>query len=184
MNKVYLIHGYGGWPNGAWRTGVIKTLEQREVYACALPMPSSDNLILNDWIEEIARIVKRDKNDKVFLVGHSLGSTTILRFLEKHNLNVEGVILVSCLIKPVENKAVGSFVSENFDIEKIKYKSKSFVVIHGKNDSRVPFAQGKELASILGCELIGIEKGGHLTGSEGWKELPQVIQALEKMGCF
>lgn len=184
MNKVYLIHGYGGWPNGAWRTSVIKALEQKEVYACALPMPSSEDLILNDWIEEIRRVVKRDKNHKVFLIGHSLGSTTILRFLEKHNLKVEGVILVSCLIKPVENKAIGLFVSEPFDFEKIKHKSKNFVVIHGKNDSRVPFEQGKVLASKLDCELIGIENGGHLTGSEGWKEFPQVIQVLEEMGCF
>lgn len=184
MNKVYLIHGYGGWPNGAWRTSVIKELELKEVYACALPMPNSEDLILDDWIDEIARVVKRDKTHKVFLIGHSLGSTTILRFLEKTKVSVEGVILVSCLIKSVENKAIRSFVSQPFNFEKIKQNSKNFVVIHGKNDSRVPFEQGKELASKLDCKLIEIENGGHLTGSEGWKEFPQIIQVLKEMGCF
>lgn len=71
-------------------------LEKKDVYACALSMPNPEEPICFEWVEEIARHVERNKNDEIYLVGHSLGVPAILRYLEKpESQTIAGSILVS-----------------------------------------------------------------------------------------
>lgn len=176
-----MVHGLSGWPNGGWRVWLMGELEKKEIYACALSMPNTDNPILKDWIEEISRTVEINKKDEIYLIGHSLGTTTILRFLESSATKIAGAVLVSGPIELVENKAVSSFLDKPFNFKRIKSNAKRFLVIHGDNDSRVPFSQAETLSKELGCELVVVKNGGHLTGSEGWDSLPQVFAGLNDM---
>lgn len=47
-------------------------LEKREIYACALPMPTPENPICAEWVHEIERQVIQTQEDDIYLVGHSL----------------------------------------------------------------------------------------------------------------
>lgn len=178
MKKVFIVHGLHGWPNGGWRVWLMGDLDKKEIYACALSLPNIDNPICRDWVEEITRQVEMNKDDEIYLVGHSLGSTAILRYLESLGTKVAGAVLVSGPIKSVENKVIENFLDKPFDFEKIKTSAKRFVVIHGDNDSRVPFEHAEILSKELGCKLVTVQNGGHLTGSEGWKTQPQVLENL------
>jgi predicted alpha/beta hydrolase family esterase len=71
MKKVFIIHGFEGHPNGAWRPWLMAELEKRDIYACALSMPSPEKPVCAEWVEEISRNVLRNKNDEICLVGHS-----------------------------------------------------------------------------------------------------------------
>ena len=182
MKKVFIIHGFHGWPNGGWRSWLMSELNKKEIYACALSMPNTDHPVCKSWIKEIARHVDINKNDQIYLVGHSLGTTAILRYLESNLAkNISGAILVSGRIISTENKDVISFLNKSFDFKKIKNKSKNFVVIHGESDPMVPFENGQILSKELNCKFIPIKNAGHLTGSEGYSSLPQVLKALNDL---
>ncbi len=91
--KVFLIHGFDGTPNGGWRPYVMKGLADRDIYAASLAMPTPGTPQLNEWLEELHRHVIRNQNDDVYLIGHSLGGTTILRYIETYDAsNIKGVI--------------------------------------------------------------------------------------------
>ena len=180
MKVVFIVHGYKGWPNGGWRTWLMSELEKKEIYACSLPMPNPDDPVCEEWIGEIKRVVGQNSNNEIYLVGHSLGSTAILRFLETtDSKNIKGVILASGPIKPVGNGNINNFLETPFDFEKIKNKAQKFLIIHGSNDDRVPFEHAQVLSKALDCKLVTVENGGHLNGSAGWKTLPQVLAGLE-----
>ena len=181
MKKVFIIHGFKGWPNGGWRSWLMSELDKKEIYACSIFLPNPNNPSLKDWTGEISRYIKMNKGDEIYLVGHSLGVTAILRCLENIPENISGAVLVSGPIKPVENNLISSFLSEPFDFEKIRSKALKFLIIHGDNDSRVPFENAQILSKGLGCNLTVIKNGGHLTGSEGWKKQPQVLAGLVEM---
>lgn len=182
MKKVFIVHGYQGSPNGGWRPWLMAELEKQDVYACALSMPKPNSPILSEWVEEVARHVRENITDDVYLVGHSLGVPAILRYLERSNLtNIKGVVLVSGPIEKVRNKNIEEFLSNPFEFNLIKTKANKFVVIHGDNDDRVPFNHAETLSAELGAELIKVENGGHLNGSSGWTKLPQSLDVLEKM---
>jgi len=184
MKKVFILHGFGGTPNGGWRSWLMGELAAMDVYACALPMPSPDAPVLDAWVAEISRILEREGGEETVLVGHSLGVSTILRALERapDGFSVAGAVLVSGPIEPVAaNSAVDPFLARAFDFGAIRRKIGRVAVIHAKDDDRVPFSHGERLARELSGELIPIERGGHLNGKSGWKRLPECLEALKRI---
>ncbi len=182
MEKVFIIHGFEGSPNGGWRPWLMGELEKQEIYACALAMPTPENPVCSEWINEISRHIERNTNDEIYLVGHSLGTPAILRYLESAPAKlIFGAILVSGPSEKNNDRKIDGFLDKNFDFEKIKSNCKKFTVIHGDNDPNVPLNNAKFLSQNLNGELIVVENGGHLNGSAGWFKLPQCLEALNKM---
>ncbi len=162
MKKVFLIHGFQGTPNGGWRPWLMAELEKQDVYACALSMQNPDEPICDEWVKEISRHVEANKNDDIYLVGHSLGVPAILRYLENSQANfIAGAVLVSGPSEKNNNRKIDSFLDKEFDFEKIKYNCKSFTIIHGDNDPNVPLDNAKTLARELNGELVIIENHRH-----------------------
>ena len=57
MQKVFLIHGFQGAPNGGWRPWLMRKLADVDIYACALPMPNAFNPQKNEWVKMISDVV-------------------------------------------------------------------------------------------------------------------------------
>jgi uncharacterized protein len=157
-------------------------LEKQDMYACALAMPTPDQPICKQWVEEISRHIEVSTNDEVYLVGHSLGGPAILRYLESEQGKlVAGAVLVSAPARKTINRSIDDFLEEEFDFAAIRSLCREFSVIHGDNDPNVPLDNAEYLADKLGAELVVVEGGGHLNGSAGWFELPQCLVALHRM---
>ena len=182
MKKVFIIHGFEGTPNGGWRPWLMAELEKLDIYACALSMPTPKNPICDEWVDEISRHIERNIEDEIYLVGHSLGTPAILRYLENAQAEpISGAVLVSGPSEKNNNRKIDNFLEKNFNFEKIKSNCKEFYIIHGNNDRNVPVANAEFLSQNLSGELIVVKNGGHLNGSSGWFELPQCLTALNKM---
>jgi len=184
MRKVFIIHGFEGSPNGGWRPWLMGELEKSDIYACALSMPSPENPACGEWVEEIHRHVERNKNDEIYLVGHSLGVPAILRYLESGSagINIAGAVLVSGPCEKVKNnKKIDSFLDKPFDFKTIKSKAKKFTIIHGDNDPCVSLNNAEILSKELNGKLIVIPNGGHLNGGSGWFKLPECLESLRVM---
>lgn len=161
----------------------MEELENRDVYACALAMPTPENPYPTEWTEEMDRQVKRGANDEIYLVGHSLGVPAILRYVETlpEDNPVNGLVLVSGPVEPVSNERVNRFLDHPFDFPLIKSRVGNIAVIHGEDDPRVPLSHANLLKDSLGADLTLIPGGGHLNGSSGWRKLPQCLEVLVKM---
>ena len=189
MKKVFLVHGFGGEPNGGWRPWLMGKLALADIWACALAMPTPETPKKDEWVSEISRAVSIPSED-VFLVGHSLGVPAILNYIESLPVDskIGGLVLVSGIINVIPEKdrdipinPINHFFNKKFDYEKIKKICKNFIIIHGDNDANVPFSQAKELADNLSCDLILVKNGGHLNGNSGWYELPEAFDSLISM---
>ncbi len=182
MKKVFIVHGFCGSPNGGWRPWLMGELKKQGVYAGALSMPTPDEPVCKEWVEEIARHVERNKSDEIYLVGHSLGVPAILRYLEnKQDGYIAGAVLVSGPSEKTDNRKLDSFLDKPFDFKTIKSRCKLFSIIHGDNDPKVPLEHAKNLSSELGGELVIVKNGGHLNSEAGWDTLPQCLEALNSM---
>lgn len=183
QQKVLLIHGYKTTPNGAWFPWLMAELKKLAVFATALDMPTPATPKQDEWVAEIARAVNRHAaGSEIYLVGHSLGVPAILDYLQSPLAkSVKGVVLVSGRIKPSDNLKTAGFY-QNFEYAKIKSMSSGFVVIHAVDDDKVTYGEGEELAQELGVELVTLQTGMHLTGSQGVFTLPEALDALQKLG--
>ncbi len=181
--KVFLIHGFEGMPNGGWRPWLMGKLALDDVYACALPMPLPYTPTKDGWVQEIKRAIP-EPGENIFLVGHSLGVPAILQYLHglPDGVTIGGAVLVSGPYHNVDDGysvLLESFFEPAYDFARIKKSCKNFVVIHGANDTVVKFSDAEEFSRALACKLISIPNGGHLGGSDGWRELPQALSALK-----
>jgi predicted alpha/beta hydrolase family esterase len=187
MKKVFIVHGFGGMPNGGWRSWLMGELDKKGIWAAALPItiPDPEAPVCTEWVRQLQQYVEDSKNDEIYLVGHSLGATTILRYLQMISDNTAitfpGIVLVSGPIESLDRPALENFLDKPFDFEMIKTKAKQFAVIHGDDDQRVPLRHGEKLSKELGVELIVVPNGGHLNGKSGWHTLPQCLDALTTM---
>lgn len=159
----------------------MERLGKEDIYTCALPMPNPNTPVKDEWVEEIRSAVGAPDR-LVFLVGHSLGVPAILHYLKTlpENESIGGAVLVSGPYHNTDDgyqKLLESFFG-NFDFIRAKKVCMNFAVIHGDNDPAVPFRDAEELSRALSCELISIPNGGHLNGSSGWYELPQLLAVL------
>ena len=183
MKKVYIVHGFKGSPNSGWQPWLMSELDKLGIWACALPMPAPSNPICQDWVSAISKNVKT--SEEVYLVGYSLGSAAILKYLEKVNDGIfGGVFLVAapCEKLDVENlttsiRKTDNFFEQEFLFDEIKKKAKKFVVIHGDKDERVPFAHAEKISQGLGGELVVIKNEGHFNGHE---TLPFLLEEIKK----
>lgn len=185
MKKVFMIHGFKGEPNGGWLPWLMSELEKHDIYACALPMPTPDAPVKNEWIQTINEAVG-DSSNEIFLIGHSLGVAAILRYLETIDVGKEigGAVLVAGRLHEANKEGyeyVDSFLKGSFDFNHIKNVCKNIAVIHGDNDPNIPSKESEEMASLLSSDLVTIPNGKHLKGSQGWYQLPQVLDSLLKM---
>lgn len=185
MKKVFIIHGFGGTPNGGWKSWLMNELAKNGIYACSLPMPTPDNPVKSEWVKTINEAVGIP-NGEIFLVGHSLGVPAILRYLEDldKDSKIGGAVLVSGPVAKIEKNGyeqVNSFLDGAFDFDHIKNTCKNFSIIHGDNDKNVPFSDAEYLRDKLSCKLISVHNGGHLNSWQGWNKLPQALEALLKM---
>ena len=182
MKKVFIIHGFEGSPNGGWRPWLMGELEKQDIYACALAMPSPSEPICSEWLAELSRHIEASIGDEIYLVGHSLGVPTILRYLENPDAqSISGAVLVSGPSEKNYNRKVDNFLEQAFDFAHIKTKCPSFAIIHGDNDPNVPLSNAETLSRELNGDLTIVKDGGHLNGSAGWITLPQCLEALNKI---
>ncbi len=186
MKKVFIIHGFGGEPNGGWRAWLMWQLAKMKIWAFGPLMPTPNTPTRERWVAEISRVVNSPDQD-TFLVGHSLGVPAVLRYIEAlpDNSVIGGALLVSGFTRELHTdkryEALNNFVNTSFDFKKIRKVCRNFTIIHGSNDESVPLVYAEELQVNLDCELIVIPNGGHLNSSGGRYELPEALEALKKM---
>jgi uncharacterized protein len=182
MKKVIIIHGFHGTPNGNWKPWLLAELEKLDIYATSIALPNPNDPSPEDWVDEIAHQAELDQTDEIYLVGHSLGSTAILRYFQTSNSKpVSGIILISGPCTKNDNRNIDKFLEEPFEFPVIKSKSNKFLIIHRDNDPYVDISNAHTLSKELDAELIIVPNGGHFNSASGYFAFKECLDGLVKM---
>jgi predicted alpha/beta hydrolase family esterase len=152
MKKAIIIHGWGANPTDFWFQREKKLLEKR---GYKVEVPQMPHILLpeeEEWVDTLAKL-KPDRD--TILIGHSLGTPTILRYLEKAQENVNTVFLVSPFSRDLGNnfEAIQHFVDRPFDWGKIKSNAVNFYTYAQTGDVFVPPEFSHEVAQELGTDI-------------------------------
>ena len=179
MKKIFIVHGWEAAPNNHWFPWLKNELETRGFKVSVLPMPNTVHPKLSEWLKELQKQIGTP-NSNVYMVGHSLGGTAVLRYLESlpENEKIGGAVLVATPIEPIGYDEIGEFLDPPFNFEKIKQSAEHITLIYSDDDPVVPYQQGKILESALGATLFTIKNGGHFNASDGFLQLPEVLDAV------
>jgi len=181
MKQVFIIHGWGGNPQGNWFPWLQTELEKRGVQVVVPAMPNPSHPQMDEWLGFLDKVVgKVDEN--TFFVGHSLGCITILRYLERlKDGRIGGTVLVAGFSESIGIPELDSFFETPVDYETVKERCDTFIAINSDNDSFVPLDKAQILKDKLNAHLTIIHQGGHLNKDAGYVEFPLVVEEIVKM---
>lgn len=185
--RAYIIHGWDGYPEEGWFPWAKRELEKRGFTVTVPNMPHPERPTIEDWVGKIETLVG-EPNENTFLIGHSIGCQAIMRYLASLNeKKVGGVILVAGWFELVpleseeEKEIIEPWLKTPIDFAKVKAAIDNITVILSDNDEWVPFNRNKKLFEERLVPNIIVEHGkGHFSGSSGIKELPVVLQTIER----
>ncbi len=190
MKRVFIIHGWGGTTQSNWIPWLSSQLANKGFQVYVLEMPDTDNPKMDQWVSTLAKEVgKPDTN--TYLVGHSMGCQTILRYLEslKSGKNVGGVLLVAGFLTIKDEMMVGEggdvlrpWVEKKIDLDKVKAHCAKITAIQSTNDPYIPIEDAKVFEKQLGARVQIIPNAGHFTIARGgYSELHIALNELLKM---
>lgn len=192
MKRVFIIHGWGGNPEESWFPWAKDELEKRgfEVHIPAMPDAyEKEQPQIQARVNVIKEAVGRAGRDTYF-VGHSIGCQSIARYLETlpSETRIGGAVYVVgwLTLKGLEDyeeedrQAALPWIETPIDFEKVRTISPKSVAIFTKDDPFVDVDNAEFYREKLGSEIVILESGGHLNDESNTKELPEVIQAIEK----
>ena len=180
--RVIIIHGWEGSPERNWIPWLKAELEKAGCEALAPFMPDTNHPKLGEWLSYLKEIAGRpDQN--LYLVGHSLGVITILRYIESlgDGEKIGGAVLVAGFPEPIGYEELNSFFASSLRYEEVRKKAGVFVAINSDDEPYVPLKNAEILRDKLGAELIVIKGGKHLNTESGCFELPVALEKLKVM---
>lgn len=149
-------------------------------------MPDTDNPKMEAWISILAEVVGQPDNETYF-VGHSIGSQAILRYLERVEIPVGGVLHVAgwfilTNLEPEEELIAEPWLNKPINYEHIKKVAPKMIALFSDNDPSVPLGDADLFNNRLGAEIVIEKNAGHFTGEEdGRTEYPVILEAFLKM---
>jgi predicted alpha/beta hydrolase family esterase len=187
MKRVFIVHCWEGYPEYCWYPWVKKKLEEKGFEVSVPAFPETDMPKMNAWVSKLQEVVGQPDED-TYLIGHSLGCATIMRYLEMlpEGQRVGGVVMVAGFNENVGFEEIQNFFETPIDLEKIKNRSKNgFVAIHSDDDPYVDLKYADIFKEKLSAEVIIKHNAKHFSGAiEGeysCLELPDVVESIEKL---
>jgi len=180
--KIIFVHGYTASHLADWYPNIAKRLDELGIDYVVPDLPGDKHPHAQDWLYIIDREVKASIKP-VVLVGHSLGTRTVLLYLDKYRLPVKTVFLIAAFANRTENaqrrggNAYPDFFDYKLDTKAIRKLAEKFVVMHSTDDDSIDYAQGKEIAEQLGAKLVTFAGRKHMSAPEN---APYILAELRK----
>ena len=179
MKRAFIIHGYTGHPTKNWFPWLKGELEQHGYQVEVPAMPHADAPQLDEWLPYLGKCIGQPDRD-TYLIGHSLGCITILRYLESlpEGEQIAGTVLVAGFSRKIHFHELDNFFEQPLDYSKCAAATQAITCINSTNDPHVPLEEGEVLRDKLGAKLIVIENGGHLNEKFGYTQLQIVLDEV------
>lgn len=187
MKRAIIIHCWEGYPEYCWYPWVKKELEAKGFQVEVPAFPDTENPKLNSWLPKLKEVVGQP-DEELYLIGHSLGCITIMRYLEslEENQKIGGVVFVAGFTENVGYDEIKTFFETPVDLNKIKTKVKNgFAAIHSDDDPHVDLKHADIFKEKLKAEIIIKHNAKHFSGAiegeDSCLKLPDVVESVEKL---
>ena len=180
---VYIVHGWGGHAEESWFPWLEQQVEEAGHKVERLSMPNTDEPDIVEWVNHL-RAEIADPDENTYLVGHSIGCQTILRYLETIDTKIGGVVLVApffnlpYLETEEEKKIAKPWLETPIDTDKAALNAGKVIAIFSDDDPDVPLTDLQLFEDRLSAKTIVEKNKGHFTLEDVGKELPVVRDQL------
>ena len=189
--KVLLIHGIYGHSKENWFPWFKEEMEARGYEVLIPDLPNNEHPTLDEWVNALNKLdIKKD--DRLFVVGHSLGAPTACQFVLRRNAVVEKLILVgptgvsqgptnwkNLLAAGCDDeslKCIKQFNAENRNLAKLNDLVAAGISLYfSNNDPYIPLEVQNDYKGLKSTVKI-FDQRGHFNEDAGIKDLPEILE--------
>lgn len=188
MQRIFLIHGWGGSPDNDWFPWANKALTEKGYEVVVPEMPETEHPKIGPWVNKLSDVVGEIRESDIF-VGHSIGCQTILRFLEgvtngeKTNklifvapwwfLNLENL--------DADEKIARPWIDSIIDFEKVRLRIGDMICIFSDNDPFVPLEKNRDFfEDKFKPQTVVVKSAGHFIEDDGMTKLEMLLDFFDK----
>jgi predicted alpha/beta hydrolase family esterase len=190
MNHTIIVHGWGDNPDANWLPWMKGELEGAGWQVDIPAMPDTEMPVIEAWVSYLAKTIGTP-SPELYLVGHSIGCQTVLRYLMQLEAGQEvgGAVLVAPFLRldPIgveytaEEKAiVQPWVDAPVDLRAAaSHLVRGSVAIFSDNDYWVSATYNEpRFRDELGAKTIILPSRGHFMARDGATTLPEALSEL------
>ncbi len=180
MKKIIDVHGWGANHKSEWHPWLRAELEKLGFQVMVPDMPDTDAPDIGKWVSALGDAAG-EVDENTFFVGHSVGCQAILRYLERVQTKIGGVVFVAPwfnldnMESEEEEQIAYPWINNEIDFEKIKSVAPRIECLISSNE---PYGfvelNKKTLEEKLGAHVQILENRGHFATYNGCFELPEV----------
>ena len=183
--RVFIVHGWEGFPEECWFPWLKKKLEEKGIEAIVPAMPDPGAPKIETWVAQLEDAVAAP-DEETYFVGHSIGVQTILRYLESINARVGGLVAVAGFFTLTDDafddeediKTAKPWLVTPIDFEKVKANCPAITAIFSDNDPFVPLENQALFERELGAKTIIASGKGHIGGNDNIFEFEPIFDEL------
>jgi len=185
--RVVIIHGWADKPERGWLGWLAMQLRERGYEVSNPAMPNAKKPSITEWVETVRQTVGT-LDENTILVGHSLGTYVLLRYLSEYSQSdkAKALILVSGFlsVKPhndtsnTEKIDHKKYFSPAPDLKLVQDKATEIYHIYSDDDTMVEPARSKELVYLLGGYPLELHSMGHFL-SRDLTEFPELLKVID-----
>lgn len=177
---ILILHGIEGHAGIHWQQWLHDELRIQGYFVIMPNLPNSNHPDRKELLKFVRKIVSHiPKNEEIIIIGHSLGVTTALDYIEITKRKIKGLFSISRFSKDYGIELNSYFLKEkNINFIRVKKNLEKAVVIYADNDPYVPQNILKSLANNLNVDPLIISKGGHLNSEAGYTSFPLLLEEI------
>lgn len=176
MKTVLILHGIGGHAGIHWQQWLHDELQKQGFKVIMPNLSNSGHPSRKEWLAEIAQSVQGVDTKDLVIVGHSLGVTSALDFIEQSSTPIKALVSVSGFAIDYGLELNSYFLQEkSIDFSRVKPQLGKAVVFYADDDPYVTQEALKQLADELNVQAAIIHSGGHLNTERGYTEFPELL---------
>ncbi|PIT50130.1 RBBP9/YdeN family alpha/beta hydrolase [Snodgrassella alvi] len=180
---IFIVHGFQSSPHDNWFDWLATQARTAGATVTLPAMPNPDNPQAAAWQQTLDEIIGQPETN-TFLIGHSLGVITLLRFLSRHQpAQLGGLILAAGFATHLPALPVlDNYINASQpDFTALQHISMSVHSIISTNDYYVPQQASNTIAHTLHSSIDYVPSGGHLMTQDGFNKLAPAWQSLKQM---
>lgn len=188
MKKAIVVHGWGGNPSGDWFPWLKQELEDIGYEVVVPEMPDTMHPKIDVWIAELGKAAG-SIDDETILIGHSIGTQTILRFVEHlpSNIRIGKIVLVAAWLhltnetwdEDYTTEIAKPWVNTKINFEAVKQHCMDITFIQSDNDPYVPTSDIEVFREKLSAKIIMLKNAGHISAESGFSQLHEVMELIQ-----
>lgn len=175
-----ILHAIGSHAGAHWQKWLHDELVALGDKVIMPNLPEADHPDRQAWLSEVKKILSEANLSDLMIIGHSLGATTALDFIEQSLEPIKAFISVAGFGVDYGAELNSYFLAKrDIDFDKVNAHLQKACVIYGDDDPYVARAALEHLAAALKVEPIIIKGGQHLNTEAGYTKFPKLLEIIE-----